>query len=380
MADSIPNYRTLTLRCDTVNDWMPTVTSTTDDGPAGRRLRAVLTDGGQDVDPSGLGAQLLYNPSPTDPTMVGDLIAMTAVTGQPTATFEVDLPASLTATAGRKRLAVRFTQGSGSTQTMVATRAFTLQVEAGALNASETATGPGGQLDKAIDTAQQSALSSSASADRAEQAAKNAAASASNAAIDADRAAEMEESASVAEEFAEKKATDAATSATRAADSAATASSSATSAQSSAATAEQAADRAAAAVNNFSMTAGPTSTLAAGSQATAAVRRDGNAWKVDFGIPQGIPGTSAARIRTVTIPPTDFTDRVADVPVDALGAVNVIGPASTADAMDAWLAAMPLVQDHDDDPAIPAGSIRVTCTNEPTGSLTLRIVIMEALS
>lgn len=86
-----------------------------------------------------------------------------------------------------------------------------------------------------------------------------------------------------------------------------------------------------------------------------------------------------AKILHATFAPTDFNaDLVAVKAIEGLGDVNFVAPdTSSIDNVDAYSSAAPVIQDHADDETIPAGSIRMTCVNEPTTDITLSIATFK---
>lgn len=86
-------------------------------------------------------------------------------------------------------------------------------------------------------------------------------------------------------------------------------------------------------------------------------------------------GTSA-HIIDVTASADQIADGGAVVPVEGLGRINLYGPPNTDDDISVWWESTPTVRDHDDDPSIPEGSVRVTCVAPPSDDLRIRIVVI----
>ena len=327
MSDMIRGYRTIDVRCDWANDWMPPVTASTGDDN-GRIIRVTLTDGGGTVEASGgLHAQLLVNPSPDDPGSFGDLVDMTPVEGEATATFEAPIPAGAVARPGRTRMGVAFLMDNDDgTQDVVCSRPFVLNVERGVLRVdSDTAVGAfeaavrqavtaataakaseGNAADSAAaaGTSESNARSSASAATAAAAAAKaseSAAKTSESAAKTSESAAKTSESAAASSAGAAKASESAAkASATEAQSSASSAASSASAAKASESAAASSAQAAAASesgaraaldeAKRFDLTIGSVSTVDSGGQATASLSGDWPSKTLDLGLVQGPRG------------------------------------------------------------------------------------------
>ncbi|MBT1173593.1 hypothetical protein JS528_09620 [Bifidobacterium sp. MA2] len=235
MADKLNDYKAITLRCDTASDYMPQIAAVTGDRN-GRVVRAVLTNGGKDVDPEGITARLLYDPEPDNPKVFGDRITMTPVTGAATATFEAPIPSSAIQSTGKKTLGLQFTQNDGkANESTVVTRPFTLYVESGVLKV--TSGDAAGEFEEAVRRAEaardQAEVSAANAADSEKLAAQHladigtskeeAAASAAAALASQNAAKASQDAAKTSETNAKASEAAAATSASNAADSAAAA-------------------------------------------------------------------------------------------------------------------------------------------------------------
>lgn len=231
---TLDDYRGITIRCDTANEWMPTIRANTGD-VNGRMIRVALTDGGKNVTDD-IKARLYFDPSPEDPGTFGDLVDMTPVEGEMTATFEAPIPAYK---PGRTRMSVAFSTGDWETS-VICTRSFDVMVEANVLKTdSPTASGNIEKLVRRAETAAEASEDSADSAAESERLAaqhladigtskEDAAASAEAAktselaaADSAGKAAGSADTASAAADSASASATSAAASASKASDSAA---------------------------------------------------------------------------------------------------------------------------------------------------------------
>ena len=225
MVEKLNDYKAIELRCDTAGDYMPQVSAVTGDRN-GRTIRAVLTNGGKDIDPTGITARILYDPEPDNPKVFGDRITMTPVPNTATATFEAPIPSSAIQTVGKKTLGLQFVQNDGQpNQSTVVTRPFTLYVESGVLKVtSGDATGEFEDAVRRAEAARDQAEVSAANAKESEQLAaqhladigdskQEAAASATAAKNSQDAAKNSETNAKASETAASTSATNAATSA-----------------------------------------------------------------------------------------------------------------------------------------------------------------------
>ena len=172
MANKLDDYRAIEIRCDTANDWIAPVRVNTGDLD-GRTLRAVLTNGGQDINADGITARLLFNPKPDDPDSFGDFVTMTSVAGAPTATFEAPVPTGALTKTGETRMGFSFIQGEGDARSIVCTRPFGVTVEGGVLNL--TSGGAVGEFEAMVDRAETAADNADKSAKAADTSEKLAA-------------------------------------------------------------------------------------------------------------------------------------------------------------------------------------------------------------
>ncbi len=100
----------------------------------GRVIRAVLTNGGKDIDPDGITARLLYDPEPDNPKVFGDRIPMTPVADAATATFEAPIPILAPSQDHRPQddsASSLYRTTANQTRVTVVTRPFTLVVVIG---------------------------------------------------------------------------------------------------------------------------------------------------------------------------------------------------------------------------------------------------------
>lgn len=86
-------------------------------------------------------------------------------------------------------------------------------------------------------------------------------------------------------------------------------------------------------------------------------------------------GTGSARIIELTIPADQLADGPVTQAVDGLGTVQLASPTPTDDNIQTWWESTPTIRDHGDDPAIPEGSIQVSCI-APTGDLGIRLTVI----
>ena len=304
MADKLNDYKALTLRCDTASDYMPQLPAVTGDRN-GRVIRAVLTNGGKDVDPDGITARLLYDPEPDNPKVFGDRIPMTPVADAATATFEAPIPSSAIQTTGRKTLGIQFVQDDGKpSQSAVVTRPFTLVVESGVLKVeSSEAVGEFEEAVRRAEAARDQAEVSAANADASEKLAakhladigtskQDAAASATAAANSATAAASSASAAKTSQDAAKASETATAASATAAASSENHAKTSETNAANSAAASAAGAKAAQGAVDNFGIDVTSTTTGDPGTNADVTSRKTGTRYELDFTVPRGDNGWS----------------------------------------------------------------------------------------
>lgn len=234
-------YRRVEVALDLANDYAPPVTVSSEDS-GGRVIRAVITDGGAAVAPTGLTARLLYNPAPGDGSESGGYVIMAAVAGEATATFEAACP-RIEPPSGL--MAVEVSDAAGT----VVSRTFEARVERPVL-AMERQSGQDAlaEFRAAVKTlgdvtaATKAANTAAKSAETQAAAAKGAASSATSAASSANTAASGANSA-------KDTATKAATAANTAAGSANTAASAANTAASNANGKATAANTAATAAN-----------------------------------------------------------------------------------------------------------------------------------
>lgn len=63
--------------------------------------------------------------------------------------------------------------------------------------------------------------------------------------------------------------------------------------------------------------------------------------------------------------------------VAGLGSRNLVVHVNTADNTKVVEAAKPLLQDHDDDTDIPAGSLQCQCAAKPSGDMLFRVFVMK---
>lgn len=325
MSDMIREYRTIDIHCDRANDMIPPIFASTGDDN-GRILRVVLTDNGENVDPSEkLHAQLLINPSPYDSGSIGDLVDMTPVDGE-TATFEVGIPAGAVSKPGLKRMGVAFLlDNDDGSQDIVCSRPFTVNVEQGVLRIeSDSAIGAfesavrqavaSAQAAKASETnASDSAAVAERNASAASLSADSAKASETNAANSETNAKTSETAAKTSETNASQSANDAQLSASAAASSAQEASASAESAQmaSDSATSAEASAAQSASEASTSAESAKTSETAAASSASAAATSEANAASSATVAREAVDGFGLEIGKTITGNPG--TDAVVDI-------------------------------------------------------------------
>ena len=116
-------FRRIEVAVDTANDWMPDIRLSAGD-ESGRVLRAVVTDDGVPItSTNGLSATLQYNPQPG--AGLGYEVAMTPVSGEATATFDVTIPRRAIMTPGVTGMAVKLSRSGMA----VCTRSFNALVE-----------------------------------------------------------------------------------------------------------------------------------------------------------------------------------------------------------------------------------------------------------
>ena len=86
-----------------------------------------------------------------------------------------------------------------------------------------------------------------------------------------------------------------------------------------------------------------------------------------------------AHLIDATFAVADFGDNLtATKAIQGLQAVNLVSPATTSvDNVETYINANPVIQDHTDNPDVPDGSLRMICTNEPEGPITIRIATMK---
>lgn len=83
-------------------------------------------------------------------------------------------------------------------------------------------------------------------------------------------------------------------------------------------------------------------------------------------------------IRDISFTVADFANALAVVrKVEGLPSSMVAGPPPVRAQLDLWGACGPLVEDHDADETIPAGSIRVTCKSKPAKDLLVRLASLK---
>lgn len=126
---ALDDYRYIRIAVDTANDYIPPVVLSGSDHD-GRIIRVTLTNGGEMVPGTGLSARLLFNPAPLDGESSGGYATMAAVTGVPSATWELPVPSeALVAGVGAMGIEVTDTDGG-----IVCTRTFQSLVERPIIN------------------------------------------------------------------------------------------------------------------------------------------------------------------------------------------------------------------------------------------------------
>ena len=126
---ALDDYRHIRIAVDTANDYIPPVVLSGSDHD-GRIIRVTLTNGGETVPGTGLSARLLFNPAPLDGESSGGYATMAAVTGAPSATWELPVPSeALVAGVGAMGIEVTDTDGG-----IVCTRTFQALVERPIIN------------------------------------------------------------------------------------------------------------------------------------------------------------------------------------------------------------------------------------------------------
>lgn len=92
---------------------------------------------------------------------------------------------------------------------------------------------------------------------------------------------------------------------------------------------------------------------------------------------KGGGGAGALRTLTLTVTADELAEQPVTKPLAGLGSLNLVSPVQDEDNIAAWNESTLFIQDHKDNPDVPDGSLRMICTNEPDGPITIRIATMK---